>query len=325
MATENDRLDDFSPRHLGFLVMPGFSLIAYAAAIDTLRLANQLGNKELYTWENITPNNELVKASNGLEIKPNGSFEGTNTYDMLFVCGGERISDTWTESLGKYLRHQDKRGVVLGSLCTGAFLLAKAGLLDGYRFTLHWENIASTREEFMHLHITDDIYEIDRDRYTCAGGTTPIDMFHHLISKQHGRELAGAISETIMIDHVRSMSERQRIPLRQQIGTSQPKLTEAVMLMESNLEETMTSSELAQLVNISKRQLERLFRKYLNCTPSRYYLDLRLRNARRLLLQTEKSITEISIICGFTSAAHFSKCYKDMFGLRPREDRRTKF
>ncbi len=322
MTTEDFTLENFSPKHFGFLAMPGFSLIAYAAAIDTLRIANRLAGKELYTWETITPKDELVMASNGLEVKPNRFYKDTDVYDMLFVCGGVRISTTWTESIGKYLRYQDKRGVVLGSLCTGAYILAKAGLLDGYRCTLHWENIASMREEFPHLNITDDVYEIDRNRYTCAGGTTPFDMMHHLISRQYGRKLAASISETILVDHVRSMTDRQRVPLRQQIGTSQPKLTEAVMLMEANIEDPLTPDELSGFVNISRRQLERLFRSYLNCTPTQYYLGLRLRNARRLLLQTEKAIIDISLVCGFSSAPHFSKCYRDMFGLPPRDERR---
>ena len=315
--------DTQTPQHFGFLVMPGFSLIAYASAIDTLRLANRHSNKELYSWETITPNRESsVKASNGLEVKPDKIYNDKDKYDTLLVCGGVKIKSTWSDSVGKWLRGQDKRGVELGSLCTGTYILARAGLLDGFRCTIHWENISSTREEFPHLQITDDIYEIDRNRFTCAGGTTPIDMMHHIVTLQHGRQLASRISEGILVDHVRGMTDRQRIPLRQQIGTSQPKLTEAVMLMESNIEDPLTPDELSGFVNISRRQLERLFRSYLNCTPTQYYLGLRLRNARRLLLQTEKAIIDISLVCGFSSAPHFSKCYRDMFGLPPRDERR---
>ncbi len=322
MPTNNSSDNHISPKHFGFLAMPGFSLIAYAAAIDTLRLANRIEGKTLYTWVTITPKDELVQASNGLEVKPDPITKVPVDYDAIIVCGGVKITNTWSDSLGKWLREQDKKNVAMGSLCTGTYILAKAGLLDGYRCTIHWENIASTREEFPHLQITDDIYEIDRNRYTCAGGTTPIDMMHHLVSIQHGRRLAAAISEEFLVDHVRSMKDRQRIPLRQQIGTSQPKLTEAVMLMEANIEETLSPDELSSLVKISRRQLERLFRSYLSCTPTQYYLGLRLRNARRLLLQTERPIIDISLVCGFSSAPHFSKCYRDLFGLPPRDERR---
>ncbi len=309
-------------RHFIFLVMPGFSLIAFAAAIDTLRLANRVNGSELYTWETITPADEPVKASNGLEVKPDRKLSEIKKIETLFVCSGTKVRDAWTDSIGKWLRQQDREDVIIGSLCTGTYILAKAGLLNGYRCTIHWENIASTREEFPQLNITDDVYEIDRNRYTCAGGTTAIDMMHHVLSLHHGRQLAASVSEEFLIDHVRSMTDRQRIPLRQQIGTSQPKLTEAVMLMESNIEDPLTPDELSSLVKISRRQLERLFRSYLNCTPTQYYLGLRLRNARRLLLQTDKAIIDISLVCGFSSAPHFSKCYRDMFGLPPRDERR---
>ncbi len=309
-------------RHFGFLVMPGFSLIAFAAAVDTLRLANRIQGSEIYTWETITPNDSVVKASNGIEIKPDRNLLDVEMYEALFVCGGTKIRDAWSDSIGKWLRQQDRKGATLGSLCTGTYILAKAGLLDGYRCTIHWENISATREEFPHLQLTDDVYEIDRNRYTCAGGTTPIDMMHHLLSIHHGHQLAASVGEEFLVDHVRGMTDRQRIPLRQQIGTSQPKLTEAVILMEANIEDPLTPDELSSLVKISRRQLERLFRSYLSCTPTQYYLGLRLRNARRLLLQTEKAIIDISLVCGFSSAPHFSKCYRDMFGLPPRDERR---
>ena len=310
------------PTRFGFLVVPGFSMIAFAAAIDTLRLANRVANKCLYEWETISIDGKAVTASNGLEVTPQHSIKTSSTYAALIVCGGTRVHLGWSQALGEALRTATKRGVALGALCTGTYLLARAGLLEGYRCTIHWERLSSTREEFPKLNLTDDIYEIDRDRYTCAGGTTPIDMMLELISHEHGSSLSAAISEEILVDRVRSMQDHQRIPLRQRLGTSQPKLTEAVLLMESNLEEPLSPDELASYVNISRRQLERLFRGYLHCTPTQYYLRLRLRNARLLLLQTEKSIVEISLACGFASAPHFSKCYRDMFNLPPRDERR---
>lgn len=310
------------PTVYGFLVVPGFSMVAFAAAIDVLRLANRISGKTLYTWDTISLDGLPVMASNGLEVTPNLSAKNPGRYAALFVCGGIKINQAWSQSLGECLRLVSKKGIALGSLCTGTYLLAKAGVLDDYRCTIHWERLASTREEFPMLHLTDDIYEIDRNRYTCAGGTTAIDMMMELISYDHGSSMSSAISESFLIDRVRSMQDHQRIPLRQKLGTSQPKLTEAVLLMESNLEEPLSPDELAGYVSISRRQLERLFRSYLHCTPTQYYLGLRLRNARLLLLQTEKSIVEISLACGFASAPHFSKCYRDLFGLPPRDERR---
>ena len=302
--------------------MPNFSLIAFASAIETLRLANHIKGSDIYRWEMITPTDEVVRASNGLEFKPDKKMQDVETYETLFVCGGNNIQKFWTDSIGKWLRKQDNKGVTLGSFCTGAYILGRAGLLDNYRCTMHWDHIAATREEFPHLQLTDDIYEIDRNRYTCAGGTASIDLMNRIVTLQHGRRLASAVSEKLMVDYVRDMDNPQRIPLSQQIGTGQPKLTEAVRLMESNLEECLSPKELADYVGLSVRQLERSFHVYLDCTPMQYYLRLRLKNSRRLLSQTESSITSISLACGFKSSSHFSKSYRDMFKLSPREERR---
>ena len=201
----------------------------------------------------------------------------------------------------------------LGALCTGSYLLARAELLNGYRCTIHWENLASLREEYPRLIISSELFEVDRDRYTCSGGTAPLDMMLHLIARQQDQPLAAAISEEFLCERIRGRHDRQRIPLRLRLGTSQPKLIEAVALMEANLEEPMSPDELALHVGLSRRQLERLFQKYLSCVPTRYYLELRLARARQLLLQTTMSIVDVAFACGFVSAPHFSKCYRDFF------------
>ncbi len=314
------KTDNSKKRHFGFLLMQNFSLIAYASAIETLRLANHVKGEEIYTWDTITPNDNVVEASNGLEFKNYKNLNEVDVYETLFVCGGNNIRNYWTQSIGRWLHLQDTKGTALGSLCTGAYILGRAGLLDGYRCTMHWDHLAATREEFPHLLLSNDIYELDRNRYTCAGGTACIDMMHHLLTQHHGRQLAAAVSEKLMVDHIRSIGDPQRIPLRLQIG-SQPKLIEAVRLMEANLEECLTPHELADYVGVSKRQLERLFKSHLECTPMQYYLRLRLNNARRLLIQSELSIREISLSCGFKTWGHFSKTYKDRFAISPRTER----
>jgi transcriptional regulator GlxA family with amidase domain len=209
-------------------------------------------------------------------------------------------------------------------MCTGSYLLARAGLLDGYRCTIHWENMASMREEFPGIIVSQELFEIDRDRYTCSGGTAPLDMMLNIISRHHGAQLAVAISEEFICERIRGRNDRQRIPLRLHLGTSQPKLMEAVALMEANLEEPMSLDELAQHVGLSRRQLERLFQKHLSCVPTRYYLELRLAKARQLLLQTSMSIVDVAFASGFVSAPHFSKCYRDFYGIPPRDERRQR-
>lgn len=309
------------PLRLGFLMVPEFSMIAFSSAVEPLRMANQLAGQELYRWTAITSDGDPVQASNGLRVTPESAISDAVPLAALFVCGGNNIGRVYNRELIFWLRKLAHRGVTLGGLCTGSYLLARADLLKGYRCTIHWEYMASMREEFADIIISSELFEIDRDRYTCSGGTAPLDMMLHLISQQHGSELAAAISEQFVCERIRGRNDRQRIPLRLRLGTSQPKLIEAVSLMEANLEEPMGPDELAKHVGLSRRQLERLFQKYLSCVPTRYYLELRLARARQLLLQTNMSIVDVAFACGFVSAPHFSKCYRDFFGLPPRDER----
>lgn len=311
------------PEHYGFLQVPNYSMIAFSSAIEPLRMANRDAGRELYRWSVYTIDGLPEKASNGLEITPDGSIESADDISILFVCGGSDIAEAWSKQLQFALRRIAKRsGMKLGALCTGSYLLARAGLLDGYRCTIHWENIASLREDFPEVLVTDDLFLIDRDRITCAGGQAALDMMLKLIESQHGNKLVTHISEQFMCERIRSSDDRQRIPLHLALGSNQPKLTEAVTLMEANIEEPISLDELSSYVGISRRQLERLFQKHLNCVPTRYYLNLRLNRARLLLLQTSKSIVDIALACGFISAPHFSKCYRDLFGIPPRDERR---
>jgi len=305
----------------GFLLVPNYSMIAVSAAIEPLRMANRLSAKQLYEWTIITLDGNPVAASNDLMVMPDHAIDRIPELDILFLCAGMDVADAFSRTLQNALCRLDRKHTPIGSLCTGTYLLARAGLMDGYRCTIHWEHMASMHEEFPLAQLSDELYEIDRDRYTCAGGNAPLDMMLKLISETNGSELSARISEQFMCDRIRGRHDRQRIPLRLQLGTSQPKLTEVVSLMEANIEEPMSPDELSHYVGISRRQLERLFQKYLHCVPTRYYMELRLNRARELLLQTNKSIVDISLACGFVSAPHFSKCYRDLFGIPPRDER----
>lgn len=310
------------PDHFGFLLVQNYSMIAFSSAIECLRMANRAADKTLYTWSIYSPDGQPIKASNGIEITPDFGINSVADVSIFFVCGGVDISDSWNKSFQFALRKLAKRRIILGALCTGSYLLARAGLLDGYKCTIHWENIASVREEFPNAQFTDDLFQFDRNRITCAGGQSSLDMMLKLIGDRHGAKLAANISEQFMCERIRGTNDRQRIPLQLHLGANQPKLTEAVTLMEANLEEPISLNELSSYVGISCRQLERLFQKHLNSVPTRYYLNLRLNRARLLLLQTSKSIVDIALACGFISAPHFSKCYRDMYGIPPRDERR---
>jgi len=312
------------PVRVGFLQLPRYSMIAFASAIEPLRMANHLSGQALYQWTTVTYDGEPVAASNGLSLAAGTDIYHAERPDMLFVCGGVDVRLSFDKPMIGWLRRLAHQHVILGGLCTGSYLLARAGLLDGYRATTHWQNIVGMREEFTRIDSSDELFVMDRDRYTCSGGIAPLDMMLTLISQQQGIELAAGISEEFIHERIRNFHDHQRDPLRLRVGLGQPKLIEAVSLMEANVEEPLTLEDLARYVHVSRRQLERLFRQYLNCAPTRYYLKLRLTRARQFLLQTTMPIADVTLACGFVSAPHFSKCYRDLFGVPPSHERRPR-
>lgn len=307
---------------VAFYLVPHFSMIAFSSALEPLRMANQLSGKELYRWTTVSSDGQAVMCSNGISFAVEHGAHTRERYDAVFVSSGLNVHLVHDEAGTQWFRQLDKQGTVLGAICTGTYLLARAELLNEHRCTIHWENLAAAREEFPQLVISPELYEIDRKRYTCAGGTAPLDMMLSEIRSVHGTDLATRISEQFMCERIRDKNDRQRVPLTQRIGASQPRLAEAVSLMEANIEEPMTLDELSHHVGLSRRQLERLFQRYLHCVPTRYYLELRLERARQLLLQSSMPIVDIALACGFISAPHFSKCYRDTFSLPPRDERR---
>ncbi|MDB9734423.1 GlxA family transcriptional regulator [Porticoccaceae bacterium] len=309
--------------HVSFLMLPEYTLSAFSNAIGILRMANRLTDRALYTWSVHSLDGQSVISSAGLELTIDGSLADATDANILMVCGGYSVKKYCNKLLTDGLRKIAKRKIPIGGIDTGTYALAVAGLLDGYRCTIHWENLSSLREEFPRLEITSNLFVIDRDRYTCSGGISSIDLMLNLIASIHGHQLVQEISEQFTCDRVRTEKDAQRAPLKYLIGASQPRLVDAVTLMESNIEEPLTLDEVADYVGISRRQLERLFNRYLHCAPSRYYLELRLSRARLLLLQTSIAVIDVAISCGFSTAPHFSKCYSDLYGKPPSAERRA--
>ena len=315
---------NLTPTRFGFLLCPDFTLIALSSAIEPLRMANRISGRNLYEYSLFGFDGGEVRSSSGINLTPVSKLSGREQLDALFLCAGTTLDSAWDQIVVSQLKPLIRRKIIIGGICTGSYLLARTGLLNGYRCTIHWENIFDMHDEFPELIVSSELFELDRERYTCSGGTAPLDMMLTLVARNHGAELATSISEQFICERIRDSKDRQRIPLRQRFGASQPKLVEAVELMESNIEEPMSLDELAHHVGISRRQLERIFQKHLNCVPNRYYLELRLRRARELLLRTPRSIVDVAFSCGFVSAPHFSKCYRDFFGKPPREERQSK-
>jgi len=306
---------------IGFLLLKNFTLISFASAVDPLRMANQFGGQELYDWYTLSADGGPVSASDGIQITPDAGLNSDLELDTVIVVGGVNVTRSYTPEQLAWLQAQARSGCRIGGICTGAFALAHAGLLDGYDCSTHWEYLALLQEAFPKVHCSNRLFSFDRQRMTSSGGTVPLDMMLTLIKQEHGHALAAAISEMFICDRIRTPSEHQKVPLRHVLGTTQPKLVEVVALMEANIEETIELDELAGYVGLSRRQLERLFQKYLDCSPSRYYLKLRLFRARQLLKQTAMPVIEIASACGFVSIQHFRKCYREQIGIPPSEER----
>jgi transcriptional regulator GlxA family with amidase domain len=254
-------------------------------------------------------------------MSPTLALEQAGPADIVFVVGGVQVEKAVTPGLLAALRRLAQKRVSLGALCTGGYALAKAGLLDKYKAVIHWENMSALREEFPRVEFSEQLFAIDRDRYTCTGGVAPLDLMLHIIREQLGRDIVPLISEQFILDRIRNDQDRQHIPLQARVGLFHENLIEAAALMEANIEEPLSLDEIAALVGVSRRQIERLFKRYVGQVPTKYYLDMRLRRARELLLQTAMSIMEIAVACGFQSPPHFSKCYRNLFGHTPSAER----
>ena len=314
------------PADLGsvaFLLVPSFSMIAFASAIEPLRLANRVKGHDVFSWRILSADGRPVAASNGVELAVHGGYAELAGASAAVVCSGLDVQSFDHRDLVGRLRAAASRGMPVGAVCTGTYVLAKAGLLDDHRCTIHWENQDGLREQFPEIDVTEELFEVDRTRFTCAGGTAAIDMMLALIARQLGQEVASGVTDQLIHHRMRDGDERQRMELRSRLGVAHPKLISVVSEMERCIEQPLSCVDLAEGAGLSTRQLERLFRKYIGQVPTRYYLGLRLTRARQLLQQTSMPILSIGLACGFVSASHFSKCYSEHFDRTPSQERRT--
>jgi transcriptional regulator GlxA family with amidase domain len=315
------RSSEERPREFVFLLCPQFSMIAFAAAIEPLRLANRVSRRPLYRWTLVSETGRPVACSNGAEVAVESALVDLRRGTSAVVCAGLDLAGSETRPVLTWLRRQARLGATLGGVCTGAHVLARAGLLDGKRATIHWENQSAFAEEFPEVELSNLLYAVEDGVFTCAGGTSATDMMLHLIGEQYGPDLAALVADKMIHTPLRSATDEQRLSVPARIGVRHPKLVQVIQTMERSTEEPISPAELAKSVNMSTRQLERLFRRYLNRSPKRYYMELRLEKARNLLLQTDMSVINVALACGFTSPSHFSKCYRAHFGRTPYRER----
>ncbi|MEW9805146.1 GlxA family transcriptional regulator [Mesorhizobium sp. ZMM04-5] len=303
-------------------------MIAFATALDPLRSANRMLGYDAYQWRLASMDGRPVKASNGVECAVNTSLEderrkmtGHDRPDMVIVCSGLNVERYSNKTAFAWLREEYNRGVAVGGLCTGAHVLAAAGLLSNKRCAIHWENLPGFAEAFPKANVFADLFEVDQNVYTCAGGTAALDMMLKLIGEDFDENLVNRVCEQVLTDRVRSPTDRQRLPLRARLGVQNAKVLSIIELMEGNLSEPLSLVEVADHVGLSRRQIERLFRTEMGRSPARYYLEIRLDRARHLLIQSSMPVVDVAVACGFVSASHFSKCYRELYSRSPQQER----
>lgn len=318
-ATRPETAD--KPQRYVFVLLNNFTLLCFSAAVESLRIANRMAGRELYEWKIIGEGGETAVCSAGTAFKLEGDLEELTRDDIVMVCGGIDVQDATTKRLLNWLRREARKGLRVAGLCTAAYSLARAGLLDGKKATIHWENQDSFAEEFEEVNLTKSVFVVDGTRITTAGGTSSIDLMLKLIADNHGEDLANAVADQLIYSSIRTDQDTQRLSVPTRIGVRHPKLSQVIQIMETHIEEPISPSVLAKDVGMSTRQLERLFRRYLSRSPKRYYMELRLQKARNLLMQTDMSVINVALACGFASPSHFSKCYRAHYDTTPYRER----
>lgn len=309
------------PQHIIFALVEDFTHLAFACAVEPLRLANLVSKRELYRWSFASENGKTATASNGSVTMVHHPFSALPPCNRLLVLSGINLRQMNLNGIIAALRRARISGTQIGALCSGAYVLAKAGLLDGIQAAIHWEYHDGFREEFPEVNLVRSVYVADEKFITAAGGTAAADLVLHLIERDHGYDLAVAVADQMVYTTVRGSSAAQRVSLQSRKGIRNHHLARAIEVMRERLHEPISATEIARGLGISTRQLERLFERYLNSSPKTYFMEMRLERARHLLLQTESGITQVALACGFTNVGHFGRVYRTTFGISPAKQR----
>lgn len=310
---------DTVPERIGFLLLPRFAMVAFFSAIEPLRIANRIGDQTLFQWDLISRDGEPVVASNGMTLAANCALHEAPVVPSLAVCASFEPENGIDDELTAWLRERAAAGCVLGGMDTGCYALAAAGLLDDQTVTLHWECLPDFRTRFPRVDAVESLYEVTPEGFSCAGGSAAIDMSLDLIRRRHGTALADRVREQLVHHQGRRPASRQRGVPGQGVD---PRLNRAIARMEAHLEAPLSIQALANELGLGWRGLERLFERYLACSPQRFYQERRLAHAYRLLLETRHPVTQVALACGFASASSFTRAFRHHHGMTPSQLRR---
>ncbi|MGF6178039.1 GlxA family transcriptional regulator [Ensifer sp. 4252] len=314
-------------RRFTFYLLDGFTQHAFTSALEALRLANDVLGRSHYSWRILTRDGQPTLSSCGIRMVADAALTSEHDglhqpgrSDMIVVCGGRAIPPADGKAEG-WLRLSRRGSLPVAALAGGLYSLARAGVLDGRRCAVHWEHFPDFSERFFMTKPRQTAFEIDGELYTCAGGNAPFDMFLRIVEDELGRDLANRVCEVALSDRVRKAGERQRLPLQSRVGIDNRLLIEIIEQMEANLAEPLKLADITPATGLSRRQIERLFRREMGRSPKRYYLQMRLERAHLLLVNSSLPVFEIAVVCGFSSASHFSRTYRETYGYTPQRTR----
>lgn len=307
-------------REFAFLTLPNFTLLAFSALIDPLRIANQLTQRPLYRWRVVSIDGGSTCSSAGIRVEADQGLDPVAKDTTIVVCSGTDATDAADRRVLHWLRGHARHGGSLGAVCTGAYTLAKAGLLGEDPTTVHWENQAAFRELFDKEPL-EQLYVIGRRHFSCAGGEAGIDMMLAFIERDHGSQLARAVAEMCLHTRARESTDRQKHTFPSSTVQRNPGILRVIEAMRANISTPLDQEELAAIFGRGKRHLERCFKASMQESPKSYYLGLRLEHARDLLRSTAMPVLEVAVETGFASRSSFSKAFRSRFGFSPTEHR----
>jgi AraC family transcriptional regulator, glycine betaine-responsive activator len=310
-------------RTFGFYLLPEFPLLPLSCMMDVLRLANYVSDRELYRWCVLTRDGGPVASVAGLRVDGDYSLQKTPRLDVLVVCAGINVNRYHDSRTRAWLRRQHETGTVVGSVATATWVLARAGLLAGRRFTIHWEDLAAFKESFPSQNVTTNLFDIDGSIFTCAGGIAAMDMFLTFVAQDWGVELSAKVAQQFIYATPRNATTTQPTNMAAILGIQHPLILKALKTMESHIENPIDVEDVARKCGVSVRHQERLFHQHLGQSPKAYYQAVRLKRAQELLRSTRLPIVEVAFACGFSSSSHLAKSYRQLFGRNPSEERRA--
>ncbi|MDC0948608.1 GlxA family transcriptional regulator [Gammaproteobacteria bacterium] len=299
------------------VVLEGLAMMSLTACIEPMRAANRISKKNRFSWRLASIDSGEVEASNGVQFKVPWRAVDIDGADLVMVIASSNVEDCHDSALFSWLRRMAAKGIPIGAGSAGTLLLARAGLLDEARCTIHWEDQERLLQEFPEINVSGEIFNVDDRRYTAAGGIAIMDLMLAIIGERHGEAFALDVAEQFIHGPLRSAHEKQRTAITWRYGVRHRGLGKAILLMEEHIAHPMQIEQICAQIGISVRHLERLFRDRFDTTPARFYLRMRLKNAYRLLSDSSLSLAAISEHCGFGTPSHFGRAFRQEYGNTP--------